>query len=206
MNDPIVNAKREQALARMANARTHQASPSDTPALTTIGIAGGGTNTTNDEFNASVETMPAGHTSERQDSQQQKSFKRQKISKRWAVPATCEAGAVLLTPVVERQGCLSRESVEVNVRKPIDRPPTAVHKFAQEEDPADLDLADQRWEDYRSSLLSMDAIADETLAELPGSRVADIALSTQLLRKLKALVRNDLILHCEASMTGFRRG
>jgi hypothetical protein len=37
----------------------------------------------------------------------------------------------------------------------------------EEEDPVGLNLTDQRWEDDRRSLLSMDAIADETRAELP---------------------------------------
>jgi hypothetical protein len=47
-------------------------------------------------------------------------------------------------------------------------------------------------------LLSMDAIADETLTELPYSSVAGKARSTQLLHDLMALVRNALIAHCGA--------
>jgi hypothetical protein len=108
---------------------------------------------------------------------------------------------------VERSDRPNRESIEAIARGPIDRPLTAVHKLAQgEEGPAGPDLADQRWEDYKSSLLSMDAIADETLAELPGSRLADIALSTLLLHELKALVRNALILHCGGLQEGIPAG
>jgi hypothetical protein len=44
----------------------------------------------------------------------------------------------------------------------------------------------------------MDAIADETLTELPYSSVAGKARSTQLLHDLMALVRNALIAHCGA--------
>jgi hypothetical protein len=108
---------------------------------------------------------------------------------------------------VERPDRLSCETIEVVAREPTDRPLTAVHKFAlREEGPAGPDLADQRWEDYRSSLLSMDAIADETFAELPGSCVADIALSTQLMHELKELVRYALILHCGGLQAGIPAG
>jgi hypothetical protein len=196
MNDPIVNAKRELALARMAHVRTHQASPADTPALMTADIAGGGTNTANDKLNAAAEAMSAGHTCDRQDPQRQRSFKRQKISERWTVPATYEAGAAPLTTAVERPDRPNRETIEVIARGPIDRPLTAVHTYAQgEERPADPDLMDQRWEDYRSSLLSLDAIADATLNELPGSGVEDVALSIRLVHELKAQIRNVLITH-----------
>jgi hypothetical protein len=108
VNDPIVNAKREQALARMANGRTHQASPADTPALTATEIADGGTNTAIDAFSAAAGTMPAGHTCDRQDSERQKNFKRQKISERWTVPATCKAGAA---PFIRQAGC-SKETAD----------------------------------------------------------------------------------------------
>jgi hypothetical protein len=64
MNDPTVNAKREQALAQMANVRTHQTSPTDAPALMTADIARGGTITANNEFNAGAGTcLPGTHVS-----------------------------------------------------------------------------------------------------------------------------------------------
>jgi hypothetical protein len=102
VNDPIVNAKRELALARMSAASTQQSGLADTLALTTADIAGGGTNSANDAFNAAAEAISAGHTCERQDCLQQRSFKRQKISERWTVSATGEAGAAPLAPAVER--------------------------------------------------------------------------------------------------------
>jgi hypothetical protein len=149
MNDPIVNARREQALARMAAASTQQSGPNDTLALTTADIGGGGTNTAKEEFSVAAETIPAGHTSARQDSQQQKSFQRQKKSQRWAVPATCEAGAAAVTPAVELPDRLSCETIEVVVRKPIGGLLTAVPKVAQrEEDLASLNLTYRQWEDY----------------------------------------------------------
>jgi hypothetical protein len=116
-------------------------------------------------------------------------------------------GAASLTPALERQVHISGEYIELIVCEPIDRSLTAVHKFAQgEKDTAGPELTNQRWEGYRSSLLSLDAIADETLAELPGSRVAEIALSTQLLHEMKALGRNALILHCGGFHDGIPAG
>jgi hypothetical protein len=197
INDPIVNARRAQVLAQMAAASTQQSDPNETPALTIAGIAGGGTSTTKNGFNAAAKAMLAGHTSERQVLQQQKSFKRQKISECWAIQATCELGAASLTPALERQVHISGEYIELIVCEPIDRSLTAVHKFAQgEKDTAGPELTKQQCEDYRSNLLSMDAIADQTLIKLRCSRVADIALTTQLLHEPKALVRNALIPHC----------
>jgi hypothetical protein len=208
MNDPIVNAKREQALARMANAETQQESGVDTPALHQADTPSGRGTMTSNAFNAEPEIMPPGHTYVQQVQQEGKSFKRQKISERWKSLAVYEIEDLPVTPVAKVLDDSSNKTITIIVEDPPNRSLTINH--ADTETNRYLSkwshLDELQYQDFKNAVLALDALADSTLAELPGSRVSDIPLTERLLHEMKAQLRGFLIRPCGGVPDGIPAG